>query len=1648
MLTKRSKSLSIAVLAIMMSLALAFGVFSVAPTANAATVDGTYTSMTTSADGNTIEWSIIGSSTTIAQKGATATDNGIVFVSTSSGKISTTSSSGMIVQLKNTASMYIPVPAGLPGTLTITANSNAADREAHINGDATKAVVMSRTGSSCDYAVSDIVAYEGSGSYIQLVSASDFKFAKIKIQATAPSSYDVDFDTQGGSAVSSMEGVTAGGNISLPAAPTKTGYSFAGWNVNADGSGDELAAGAQVAVNANATYYAIWTANTTALTIGGAPYTATYGEKLEGVEPVAGEGVFQGFFTAEVDGVKVIDEYGALIANVDGYTDAEGNWIYCANESNALTLYAQYSNECVITFVAGLDGAENPIQASLEIGGTGVLPQAPIGASADYTFIGWYENGELVGVEGAEYSATANRTLTAYWSVDVVSVDLIEETVNQDAVYEMPEKVVANYADGTIEVPVTWNTEITTAVAGLFKATGELENVTIDNIVYEISLGLVAELQVNVYKKVGTTYTVNFAVTANEFDTVWAETNIAKDGVEVALSADVTSDTGHPQTKSMLKVASGSTQAITLTIPANVTSGYIRVKAAAYSTGKNGSVAITPAGGTAVTADISATAVNEPDGTAFVEATTATAELTLTAGGTYYIGATSGSNIYLTSIEVYADATVYEEVEYYTVKFDANYDGAEVIEDITWSENEVAPALPTVARDGYELLGWFNGDELVDALSKDLHTYTLTAKWLSETALDATEAVKVEEEINYGADYSLPSVVTVVLEDTTQAEVAVKWNNAVINNKDIGTVQTFTGVLFSEEYDVRAITATAEIVVLDTRKVVTAVGVYEFETYYGVEAKLPATIEVTVGEGVDAEQVSIGVTWDAYSCDSNAPITVIGELDGSGDYKVEEVSQVSATVNVVFAPQNAKSIKFTNLTALTQISSYGYATSGTISIDGGLKIASNNGKISFNVVKGTQIVFKASSSNANVSYYDANGALQTVAVVEGINVIDAFEGEFAIVTTSQDAFVVEYINIMNGITESFVATANGAFPAAFDTETHVFLGWTVDGTIIDTATAQTVEGTEYLAVYAQLAVAPGAAIRIHGANADATLDNSALRFTIVINFANAKLADIYSNVATLANVYQFVIYNTATEVNIDAVSISTLVLVEDNFVGILAYVEKVASSGLVDVELQAQANLVGKEVVLGSAISAATVATKALADIQTTADDVYATVVEGGYSRFIAEELESIALYLEFVEEPGQDPEQPGQDPEQPGQDPEEPGQDPEEPGQDPEEPGVSLVFTEAEVLSASKVFVEGAITAVASTSKTITIDESAKTVGEKTFTHRLKFSGQMKSDCNHIAITVTGPSHLVVYAISGSATETRSLLLTSDLANNTIATALSVREVPGDQVIIVTYNLQEAGTYYIGSASGGINLYGIEITDGVEEHVFDTENWTSNKNTHWHACTNANCQERGDEASHDYDGGVETKPATAEEAGIMLYTCQTCGYEKEEEIPILDPNYQEGVVTSDVLLVFEESDIATLDAETKLVNGINAVASTSKTIAIDANNKTYGDLSFTHRLKFGGGMSDAGRYLTVTVSGPCTITVYGMSASGSADRLILITDSVANNSQETALASVLANGSTLSAVTYEVTEAGTYYIGSPESVNIYGVSVTFPTVA
>ena len=133
------------------------------------------------------------------------------------------------------------------------------------------------------------------------------------VTINARPSYTVSYNANGGSGVPSSQTKWYKIDLTLSSSvPTRTGYTFAGWNTNASGTGTNYAAGATYTGNEALTLYAKWTPHTYAVSYNanggsGAPsnQTKTYGVNLtlSTTKPTRADYNFLGWSTSANGGV-------------------------------------------------------------------------------------------------------------------------------------------------------------------------------------------------------------------------------------------------------------------------------------------------------------------------------------------------------------------------------------------------------------------------------------------------------------------------------------------------------------------------------------------------------------------------------------------------------------------------------------------------------------------------------------------------------------------------------------------------------------------------------------------------------------------------------------------------------------------------------------------------------------------------------------------------------------------------------------------------------------------------------------------------------------------------------------------------------------------------------------------------------------------------------------------------------------------------------------------------------------------------------------------------------------------------------------------------------------------------------------------------
>jgi len=249
---------------------------------------------------------------------------------------------------------------------------------------------------------------------------------------------------------------------SLPTAPTRTGYSFAGWNTLANGTGSSF--DETTTVSASTTVYAKWTLNT--LTIGYAhgdgngsglpptsPTSAAYGTTvILPANTFTRTGYsFAGWAVSGTDSVSGTHGAGEVVA-----VTALSTGIKTGNASIILT--ATWTvNIYTVTFNKNASDATeaNPASKTVTYSATTIdaLPTAP--TRTGYTFKEWNTQADGLGTAfNQTTTVSANVTVYAKWTANIYTV-----TFNKNA----SDATEASPASKTVTYPATTLDSLPTA---------------------------------------------------------------------------------------------------------------------------------------------------------------------------------------------------------------------------------------------------------------------------------------------------------------------------------------------------------------------------------------------------------------------------------------------------------------------------------------------------------------------------------------------------------------------------------------------------------------------------------------------------------------------------------------------------------------------------------------------------------------------------------------------------------------------------------------------------------------------------------------------------------------------------------------------------------------------------------------------------------------------------------------------------------------------------------------------------------------------------------------------------------------------------------------------------------------------------------
>lgn len=227
------------------------------------------------------------------------------------------------------------------------------------------------------------------------------------------------FNSNYGTATTSTQSITTAGNVALTTNSfTRPGYTFAGWNTAANGSGTAYTNGQAVTFTANTTLYAQW--STTSQTV---TYALNGGT---GTAPTQANTATTATFTVAAG--TGLSKTGYTFG---GWNDGTANYAagdtYTMGASNVTLTAVWTANTYVVTYSYNqATGGYSTASSSFTTAGTTITLPTP--TRTGYTFSGWYDDSvftNLIGLAGASYSptgATTAITLYAKWAVAVSSI--------------------------------------------------------------------------------------------------------------------------------------------------------------------------------------------------------------------------------------------------------------------------------------------------------------------------------------------------------------------------------------------------------------------------------------------------------------------------------------------------------------------------------------------------------------------------------------------------------------------------------------------------------------------------------------------------------------------------------------------------------------------------------------------------------------------------------------------------------------------------------------------------------------------------------------------------------------------------------------------------------------------------------------------------------------------------------------------------------------------------------------------------------------------------------------------------------------------------------------------------------------------------
>ena len=295
-------------------------------------------------------------------------------------------------------------------------------------------------------------AANGSGTgYVNAASYSFTSSTTMYAQWTI-NSYAVTFDNNTGSGSMSIQNSNYNVAANLTSNTfTKTGYTFAGWNSAADGSGTSYTDAVSYSFVSSVTFYAKWMINSYTVTFDA--NTGSGSMSIQNSNYNVAANLTGNTFT------KTGYTFAGWNTSADGlgtsYTDAVSY-----SFTSSVTLYAKWAiNSYTITF--SVDGGSSVTAITQNFNTSVSIPDAP--TKTGYTFGEWYSDAELTSTYTFTTMPASDITLYAKWAIDSYAVTFDNNTGTgsmsiQNSNYNVAANLTGNTFTKTGYTFAGWNT--------------------------------------------------------------------------------------------------------------------------------------------------------------------------------------------------------------------------------------------------------------------------------------------------------------------------------------------------------------------------------------------------------------------------------------------------------------------------------------------------------------------------------------------------------------------------------------------------------------------------------------------------------------------------------------------------------------------------------------------------------------------------------------------------------------------------------------------------------------------------------------------------------------------------------------------------------------------------------------------------------------------------------------------------------------------------------------------------------------------------------------------------------------------------------------------------------------------------------------